>query len=502
MLVVLSLALGGIWLGLRAAGPGSYETALGRVSVEVSPALHGRVDAFIPIADWGVRAHPFSAPIRLEVEPRSLDRQALISAVGGNGSVLAESERDAQHAATRALVRALLWAVGGGIAAGAVLALAVAAAATRRPPVLVAAVAAPALTAAAIALVTLLAARATFDPDAFDHPSFFARGAELSQLVDVAEKAREGSQSYSSSVQRTIAGYAALLSAGVRLRDVTAAPRALLASDFHNNVLAINPLARLFSKGPAFVPGDLGQSGSGAEARLLVPRVHKLGSPIVAVSGNHDSRLLMRRLARSGAIVLTGSGRLRADGSTDGRPVQRIAGLRMAGIADPLEWRGRNPDDPRRVFSFAQLPNGRERYARVARSVVDWFDSLPERPQVVLIHQNGLAQNLARTLAARRAQKRLLILTGHDHKQHIDRYGHIVVADAGSAGAGGPFGARTTPVGVALLHFPGAGRLPSAIDMIRVEPFSGAASAARAVLSSRASCESPVVFCHDRGAAP
>ena len=55
----------------------------------------------------------------------------------------------------------------------------------------------------------------------------------------------------------------------------------------------------------------------------------------------------------------------------------------------------------------------------------------------------GLAQHLAETLHARGDNGPLLILTGHDHNQHVDLYGPnpgIVVADGGTAGAGGVFG--------------------------------------------------------------
>ncbi|HEX8856029.1 MAG TPA: hypothetical protein VF752_10550, partial [Thermoleophilaceae bacterium] len=395
--VVVALAIGGIFVALRVAGPSEYETAIGRVSLKVQPRYHGRVDAFIPIADWGVRAHAFAAPVRLEIEPRTLDRQALLRAVGGDGTVLARAERDATRAAHRSLLRALLYAIGGGLAAGALLALILAAAGRRSRRALALGVALPTLAAALLAGGALLRLQATFDSTAFEHPSFYARGAELNQLLNVAEKAQAGTKSYSSSVQRSIAGYATLLSAGSRLTDVTAGPRALLASDFHNNVLVIKPLARLFSGGPAFVPGDFGQSGTDAEARLLVPRVRALGNPVVAVSGNHDSRLIMRRLAAAGVVVLERDGRLLPNGQTDGQPVQRIAGYTIAGFQDPLEWLGRDPNDPRRVFSFAQLPHGSQRYAKAQKDMNDWLDSLPERPQMVMIRENGLAQNLART---------------------------------------------------------------------------------------------------------
>jgi hypothetical protein len=207
----------------------------------------------------------------------------------------------------------------------------------------------------------------------------------------------------------------------------------------------------------------------------------------------------MRDLAAEGAIVLTDTGRLRADGTTDGKPVQQIGDMKVAGWPDPLEYRGPNPGDPKRIFSFSELPDEDTRYAAAQTGVVRWFDGLPERPDVVMVHQNGLAQHLARALLSRGDQAPLLILTGHDHNQHVDLYGDdIVVVDAGTGGAGGVFGVGTQSVGVATLQLPGGRPPPRAVDLINVDPVNGNAQADRVVPSSKAACEVERVTCHGR----
>jgi hypothetical protein len=204
----------------------------------------------------------------------------------------------------------------------------------------------------------------------------------------------------------------------------------------------------------------------------------------------------MQALAKAGATVLTDTGRLRPDGRTDGDKVVEIDGLQVAGYPDPLEWHGPDPDDPTRVFSFSERPNGDAEYAQAEQQIVSWFDRLPRRPDVVMIHQNGLAQFLARTIQGRGTdQAPLLILTGHDHKQHIDPHGQALVVDAGTAGAGGVFGVGTQSVGIATFQFDPGRVPPTAIDMIRVDPTSGAANADRIVPSSPTVCESEVVVC-------
>jgi predicted phosphodiesterase len=356
---------------------------------------------------------------------------------------------------------------------------------------------APALWAALLGFIVLLRAEDTFAPRAFDNPSFYARGAELPQLLSAAENAQEVGEGYSSSVQRALVGYATLLRGGPRL-DVAGGLRpALQVSDLHGNTLVLRPLRRVVSGRPVFFVGDFGQSGTRAEADVLIPQVMKLGQRIVAVSGNHDSRLFMRELAGAGATVLTDRGRLRSNGTVKGPPTRRVAGLRIAGYPDPLEWRGSDPNSPRRVFSFGDLPNGEQMYARAERLIRRWFLRLRPVPDVVLIHQNGLAQSLARAVHAEDPGRSLLILTGHDHRQHIDRYGQVLVVDAGTVGAGGAFGAGLESVGVAELHMQRGETLPHAVDLIRVEPLSGAANAERVIAFSAEACDRDLVRCHD-----
>ena len=497
---VLALAVGGILIGLRGSGRTTRATAIGSISLKISPSVHGQVDAFIPIADWGVRAHAFRAPLKVHVEPRAVKRGAVISAASGNGTVLAQAERDSRHAARTALLRAYAWAVGGAVVLGLVAALALAHRPEVRRRLVVGIAVAPAVCALLICGAVLLRMSATFDSGAFSHPRFYARGAELEQLLHVASNAQEEASGYTSQVQRALGSFAALVATGGRFSRATpATQQAILASDLHDNLPALKAVQQQFGTQPIFFPGDFGQTGSAAEVRLIVPRFERLRQPVIAVSGNHDSSLLMRRLAAGGVIVLTDTGRLNGAGRTDGKPIQKVLGLRVAGWPDPLESRHGNPADPQRIFSFADRPHGDLLYAEAQQRLLDWFDGLKQRPDVVLVHQNGLAQFLARSLQDQSYRHRLVILTGHDHHQHIDKYGPIVVVDGGTVGAGGVFGASKNPVGFAHLNLTGRGRLASA-DLVQVQPFTGAAQADRVVLTSKDPCraEQPLV-CHKPG---
>ena len=499
------VALAGLWLGLRVAGPVAEQTRLGKVSLRVAPSWEGNVDVFIPIANWGVRAHAFSAPLQLHLEPRSADRQAVIAAAGGNASILEEAREDGEAAARTALLRAARYGIAGAFALACLLALAAAGLGRIRRRTVVGWFAGAVIIAGVIAALALVRLQATFDASAFDRPSFYARGAELAQLLKVAENAQGATGGYTDSVERTLSGYASLLQAGARFTRVPTTPPAILISDLHANTLVLESLKRMAVGGPIFFAGDFGQSGTEAEADLLVDRVVGIGRPMVAVSGNHDSELLMRRLAGAGVIVLTEDGRMSASGRTDGRAVQRVGDLLVAGYRDPLESREGDPNDADRIFSFAERPDGDDEFEAAAGSVVAWFRGLQPRPDVVLIHQNGLAQALGRALAEEQSgeepdaddDRPLLVLTGHDHKQHVDIYADAsTVVDSGTVGAGGIFGAGRAPIGVAQLHFIEDSADLRAIDLVKFEPISGSARADRVVPGTPEACEVDAVACH------
>jgi hypothetical protein len=76
-----------------------------------------------------------------------------------------------------------------------------------------------------------------------------------------------------------------------------------------------------------------------------------------------------------------------------------------------------------------------------------------------------------------------VVLTGHDHKQHVDLHGDdVVVVDAGSAGAGGVLGIGDEAVAVGDVNFAATDAQVRWVDLIEVDPFSGAAQAERVIV--------------------
>ncbi len=462
-------------IGLRLAGASDQQLWLGRVAVDVRPSVHGDLVGYIPIADWGVRVDAFTAPVTVRVEPRSLDRQEILRVASGKADVLARARAEGEDAVRDAVARALLWWIGCAVVLGALAWLALLAGTRpRRALALIPVVALALACAGSLALVVTM--RSTFDAAAFRAPVYFAYGGELPQILRYAESADRLGAAYRSEVERGLREFAGVVSA-VESGDAPAPPdgRAMLFSDLHANLLALPTIERFAGRDTVFAPGDFGQEGGPGEIALLADRVAAVGGRMIAVSGNHDSRALMRALARRGVLVLTERGRLQGDGRVSGPPVRRVGDLLVAGAADPFEGRTSRAGRP---LGFDAVPDGDARRAAVIDRLTAWIDGLSPAPDVVLIHQSSLATAVAQRLGGR--GRPLLLLAGHDHRQRIVRYGSVVVVDGGTAGAGGVFGLGREAIGIARLNFEGAAA--RTVDMVSVEPLGGGATARRVPL--------------------
>jgi predicted phosphodiesterase len=465
--VVLGVA--GAAVATAARGPTEGPTALGTASADLRPVLGpGAVDAYVPIVDWGLRSRSYAAPVRLDLEVRALDRESVVGALrSGDGAEreLRRVESDLRGIVRREVWGSAVWAVVGGLVGGLLAGALLAAFGRRR---WLALGAATGLASAGALTIAGLLAVSGLGRDAFSEPVFYARGGELPELLAFSEQLSETTGRYADSYERALAGLETLI--GLTRGPGGASPIAqtvLVASDLHSNSLVLPALADYASGKTVFVVGDFAQLGTRYEEWVVYP-VSQLGDRVVAVSGNHDSDSLMEALAGAGVTVLTRTGRLAPDGTTDGEPVVDIDGMLVAGYDDPLQGTG---DIGAHDLEIRGAPMRLEEEA-----FVDWFRSLPERPAVVLVHQHGLAHALLQSLAP--DEPPLIVLTGHDHVAHVEQSGPHVLLDGGSVGAGGPFAIGQEPAAFAQLHLEEDG-MPAAVDLVEIEPISGAGSARR-----------------------
>ena len=480
-LVVLALlagTVGGATLALRAFGASTAHLALGTVTIKVEASTSGRAELYMPLVDWEVVARPFEAPVTVRAEVTSVDReQALVALRSGADANRKVEEARAQvpplvrDAVRHALLVAALGGIAGALVAGCVLAVVLG----RRRWV---AFSLPAgVVATAALLVPVGWSLSHVDYRAFQHPTFHAHGAELPRLLAFSAQLTDASKGYTASYETALLGLVNLVSV---VSDPTTPPTAVhefvVGSDIHSNPLPLRAFGRYAKGKPIFLVGDFSQLGTTYEASIA-DDVADLGPTIVAVSGNHDTLPLMRRLAARGVTVLRNDGVLDRQGRVVPGPVITVAGMTVAGWSDPLEA-------PTATFGVHPLELQGDDFLSAGERLVQWFDGLRPRPQVVLVHQHGLAHALLDHVAAQEDHAPVVILTGHDHLQHMERVGRSLLVDGGSLGAGGLFAVGETPAGFIDLRLDSS-FAPISSDMVQIEPVSGDGSARRVVFDPR-----------------
>ena len=178
------------------------------------------------------------------------------------------------------------------------------------------------------------------------------------------------------------------------------------------------PALRRAARGtPLFFVGDLTDRGSPLEAQLTSGILHA-GTPLVFVTGNHDSDSDAQELADDGAIVLTERGRL-LRGGRYGPMVVRVAGLRVAGYDDPFRRR--------RARGYVQ--QGALPAPSVAEQnlFAEWLAGLEDKVDVVMVHEPALAAKAIDGAAPRpalapdRAARRPHAPRRHQARPRLDR---------------------------------------------------------------------------------
>jgi predicted phosphodiesterase len=490
--VVVVCALIGSWVVPRAVGPGTYTTSAADVQIRYSLSTPSRrgVTVYVPLADWGLRAEVFGAPLGVRLEPRRINRAGVVGLVTGGREEVAELRSDLDGALRSAAWRGAGLASAGGLAGG-LIALLILHALGLRGRRLVLAPLAGVLLVAGLSGIVAVWASASLDLDALDRPEYFASGAELERVVEQAGALRRSGEKYSDRVDSAVRSIAGLLadrnSTGGLIPEPSAAEgfRIALGSDIHNNLLTLPALRGYSHDRLTVLAGDFTVNGGRLEAPI-VREMADVGDPVVAVSGNHDSPGVMRVLADEGVRVLDHD-----DGVVD------IGGLRFAGFEDPLAYAaGEFPPGLRAGISFGDIEDGHRLFLEAVAERWRWWQELDERPEVLVVHQAAIGRALADLIWDSDPEGApLAILVGHTHEQRLDRYGPITVVDGGSVGAGGLFGLGTQQVGFALLDFATTGDL-EAVDLISQNPATSSARAQRVAIDAP-DCDDELVICHE-----
>jgi predicted phosphodiesterase len=475
--VVLALVAGsiaGATLALRAFGETTGHLALGTVTIGVQPTTSGRAEVFMPLLDWEVVAKPFRAPVVVRAEVATVNRDQALVALRSGRDANAQVERaraEVPPLVREAVKHAIIVATLGGIAGAALVGCVLAVVAGRRRLAILGLPLGVIVTAGLI--VPVARGLEHVDYAAFDHPTFHAHGSELPRLLAFSSQLSDASKGYTASYETALRGLVNLVTA---VSDPAAPPATahdiVVGSDIHSNSLPLQAFGRYARGKPIFLVGDFSQLGTGYEASIA-DVVARLGPTIVAVSGNHDTTPLMQRLAKNGVIVLRNDGEMGRDGRLIPGAVVNVDGMTVAGFSDPLET-------PSATFGLHPLELQGRDFVAAGDRLVAWFDRLRPRPQIVLVHQHGLAHALLTHVAAQTDQRPVVILTGHDHVQHMERLGSSLLVDGGTLGAGGLFAVGEAPAGFIDLRLDATNQ-PVSADMVQIEPVSGDGAARRVV---------------------
>ena len=265
-------------------------------------------------------------------------------------------------------------------------------------------------------------------------PEYYANGPDIPVALRTIERAQGSAKAISEELNQQLVGLAQLISASSTRQARGELRSAVIASDLHNNLLALPALDRAVGSRPLFFVGDLTSSGSPFEFNL-VRRVVRIGHPFVFVSGNHDSDALVRRMALAGGIVLTQRGRLRADGTYG--PV----------VAAPRPARGRTTPTPSSERPASVSGNERaDPRCRAARGLPG-LAAAPARPRGRGDGARAAARGRRRRRAAAdSAERPLVLLTGHTHVATFHTSPNFTEINGGTVGGAAPATARKPSV--------------------------------------------------------
>jgi hypothetical protein len=226
-------------------------------------------------------------------------------------------------------------------------------------------------------------------------PEYYAHGPDIPRALRAIESAQSSATALSDELDGQLVGLARLVVAPGERAPLGGRPEITIASDLHNNVLALPALRRVARGTPLFFPGDLTDRGSPLESQLTRGVLHA-GTRFVFVTGNHDSDAEAQELADGGAIVLTERGACCAAGAS-GRWSCASPGCAWPATAIPSAAGARAGTSSR---ATCRAPRGEQNL------FAEWLAGLQDKVDVVMVHEPALAARASRRCAATRRRTR------------------------------------------------------------------------------------------------
>ena len=412
VLGVLAVALLGGFLGWTLAPTTSTTLGPLTLGVEVRPSMQGgAVVELPPVGSVSFDTHTGPLLIQGDVEEVDVDAaQDFIS----SPAALEKLEDEAPAIVIKALGRSVALGVGfaliGAAGAGYLVYR------TKKRTI-------ASLTVVAVAISGVGATTAaTFDSDSLAQPQFEGLLSQAPYISTAGLDAVDRLESYRSGLSDFVQSVTALYTTAENLPvlphddDITVA---LHVSDIHLNPLSydlIDQLVDQFNVDLVIDTGDVTSWGTAAESATLAP-IGDLDVPYVFVAGNHDSAETAQTVASfPNAVVLNND-------------VETVAGLTLAGIADPRFLPDDNSGSGVGLAAGKQLVT--ESTERLSETVQDYNSSHEDDPvDAALIHDPSGLDSMFGEVP--------LVLAGHYHRRidTLDVSGTRVRAEGSTGGAG------------------------------------------------------------------
>lgn len=409
--VVALIVLGLVGAGAGAALAPATHADVGplAVQIKVRPSFHPGVVVQLPPAG-SVRFDTHSTPVVVQALIESVDLDEARRVVA-QPEALQQLQDQAPDDIKGAALRALAWTLGCALL-GAGLLVGVAMRTWQG-------VAAGMSVTVAVAAVLAGATAISFDSEQLAEPRFTGLLSSAPYVQQRTENLAQRLENYRSGLSDFVQSVTTLYALGDRLPgfdpDTGAGVTTVLhISDLHLNPLGYDLTQRLVTQFKVDViidSGDLSTWGSTAE-KGFVNRAGSFGVPYVFVRGNHDSQRIADAVAKQkNGIVLDDD-------------VRTVAGLRIAGIADPrntpAEGEGDTIGKDAVQASVAELTGTIQRYdaAHAAEPV-----------QIAVVHDPTRLQPILGSVP--------LVLSGHLHKRSVrEEKGTRVMVEGSTGGAG------------------------------------------------------------------
>jgi hypothetical protein len=248
-------ALAAVVLAALAAGIGALalfgverQLSVGRIALSTEPGHRGALDLYVPLVDWGARFEGVRLPARLKVDLRTVDRAAAERVARGDVPDVEAVRAEASDAIASYIRLLVVVVLASGLAAAALTALAVRG--PRAPPVR------GLLGVGGLAAAVLAAAVAFLLPPRGEiaDPEYYANGPDIPVALRTIADATQSARTISEELNEQLVGLARLISTSGSRPDLDPLPRLSLASDLHNNLLALPTLERAVRGGPCSSP--------------------------------------------------------------------------------------------------------------------------------------------------------------------------------------------------------------------------------------------------------